>query len=60
MRAKRRKLGRPAKTRHCNVRMTRGTQAMLRDRAKEYGMTQGALLERALSRYVDARDQVDV
>ena len=52
--------GRPAKKRPLSVRMTRGTQAMLKDKAKEYGMTQGALLERALSRYVDVRDQLDV
>ena len=52
--------GRPARKRPTSVRMTRGTQAMLKDKAKEYGMTQGGLLERALSRYIDVRDALDV
>ena len=52
--------GRPARPIHCSLRMTRGTKAMLRDKAREYGMTQGALLERALSRYIDVRDEAGI
>ncbi len=45
--------GRPPKKLHTSVRMTRATQMQLRYLARNMGMTQGKVLEVALTRLYD-------